>query len=609
MSSTQGNYMTNITTKTTTRQEQQTQKNKKSYQELHAKQIKEFEEKELLLDQEKSKLGYSNVCWDQFLKLETDDLGQAEASHVIVLKNNYRSYLEQKQSIDNTICIEPSKLPDTVEHAERLLLNDKKHDIYQRAGRLVRVLEISSSPHNKTATKGLSTNVAIIKEIDQAFLTVLLTKIGTFIIFDARSNTLKKIDCPERIARYLIAKQDWNLPILTGTINAPTLRVDGSILDKPGYDQKSGLLFIRGNNTWEKVPENPSYKEATNAKNKLLELLHEFPFENEASKSVAFAAILTCLIRKSLPTAPLFGFSAPKMSSGKSLLADVVSLIATGKANSVIAQADSEAEEKKRILSILIEGDPIICYDNIEKPLRSSSLCATLTQCEYKDRLLGVSETRTVLTNATFLATGNNLTFAGDISTRALLCKIDAQVEYPEEREFKLDLRTYIPANREKLVQAGLTILRAYYIAGQTPQNIKPYGRFEGWSAWVRSAIVWLGITDPCETRKDIEDSDPTRILLRALFTSWYEIFGEQGVKVKEIVSRALDSSDSNQNDQENLKEAILEIASDGKGGINPRIFAKKLSTYKNRIEAGLRLERKGIYQGTTLWCIKKMNS
>ena len=231
---------------------------------------------------------------------------------------------------------------------------------------------------------GRSHDAVIIKEIDQAFLTVHLTKRGNFVIFDGRSGTLKKIDCPERISKYLLAKQQWKFPVLTGIINAPTLRGDGTILDEPGYDEASGLLFFPGNYTFDKIPTNPTFEDAQRAKDELLFILKDFPFENEASKSVAFAAILTALIRRSIATAPLFGFTAPKMASGKSLLADVVSLIGTGKPNSVIAQAENEAEEKKRIMAVLIEGDPIVCYDNIEKPFKSAALCSILTQRNTK---------------------------------------------------------------------------------------------------------------------------------------------------------------------------------------------------------------------------------
>ena len=38
-------------------------------------------------------------------------------------------------------------------------------------------------------------------------------------------------------------------------------------------------------------------------------------------------------------------------------------------------------EELKRM-----EGDPIICYDNIERPFGGPTICAILTQGEYKDR-------------------------------------------------------------------------------------------------------------------------------------------------------------------------------------------------------------------------------
>jgi hypothetical protein len=115
---------------------------------------------------------------------------------------------------------------------------------------------------------------------------------------------------------------------------------------------------------------------------------------------------------------------------------------------------------------------------------------------------------------------------------------------------------------------------------------------------------------DPCETRKDIEAADPVRVLLIALFASWYQLFDKHGVKVKDVVSKAIDdSNDEHKEDRELLKEALLDIAPDGKGGINQRGLAKKLSLYKNRIEGGFRLEAVGHNQGTTCWCIKKIDA
>jgi len=366
-------------------------------------------------------------------------------------------------------------------------------------------------------------------------------------------------------------------------------------------------FFFANNYNFAKIPENPSPQEIAEAKECLLFILKDFPFENDISKSVVIAAIFTAIIRKSISSAPLFGFTAPKMASGKSLLADIVSLIATGKPNSVIAQAENNTEEKKRLLSVLIEGDPIVCYDNIGRPFGSDALCAILTQHEYKDRVLGNSETRTVPTNTTFLATGNNLIFTGDISTRTLLCKLYLNVERPEERSFELNLYKYIPENRSQLIGAALTILRAFHVAGCPKQDIKPFGRFEEWSNLVRSSIIWIGLPDPCESRKEIEDADPVRQLLESLFYSWHELFKEDAVKLRTVIEKI--SGINNDENCEMLKEAFIDLVPNARGIINQRSLAKKLAHYKDRIENGYRLEQAGLYQGTNLWRVKKVNN
>lgn len=156
---------------------------------------------------------------------------------------------------------------------------------------------------------------------------------------------------------------------------------------------------------------------------------------------------------------------------------------------------------------------------------------------------------------------------------------------------------------------AGLTILLAYHRAGNPTQNIKPFGRFEEWSDHVRSSIIWIGMTDPCESRKDIENADPVRILLGSLFSSWYEIFESRGIKVKELVDKvSIPAPDTHTKAHETLRESLIELAGDPKGGVNLKSLGTKLRSYKNRIEGGLRLEQKGTHQGTSLWCIRKIN-
>ncbi len=505
------------------------------------------------------------------------------------------------------IQIIPGQLHETTNRSEQVLISNVGVGIFQRSGQLVRIISETSKPNKKELIKRPADSL-LITEVDHIYLTELLGKHANWTRFDERTGDWIIRDCPERVAKTLIARREWGVPVLSGIIQAPTLRIDGSILDAPGYDHATGLFFNPGNTEFCKISLYPSKDEALFALETISNLLSNFPFENDESKSVAVSAILTGLIRKSIRTAPLHGFTAPKMGSGKSLLADIVGLISTGKNNSVIPQSESEAEEKKRLLAVLSEGDAIICYDNIERPFGSPALCSVLTQESFKDRILGVNRSLSVPTNATFLATGNNLNFVGDTSTRAILCRLDPHCERPEERRFDVDLRKYIPDHRGSLVTAALTILRAYHVANRPKQDIPQYGRFEDWSDWVRSALVWLGMADPCASRKDIENSDPVRQSLSNLLSSWYSYIGDLSLRIKDLIKKAeAEKEAAKTQEAEALFDALLEISPDNRGGINIRSLGVKLAKFKGRIEGGYRLENTGKYQGTDMWRVTKI--
>jgi len=236
-------------------------------------------------------------------------------------------------------------------------------------------------------------------------------------------------------------------------------------------------LFLNLNGqSFVSIKAQPTQEDAIQALQSIADVFKDFPFANEASLSVVLSAVLTGICRKSLYTAPLHAFTAPKMGTGKSLLASAISLIVTGKETSIIAQACNEAEEGKRLLAVLQDGDPIVCIDNIDRPFGSSTLCSILTEPTYKGRVLGKTQNVVYSTNSLFLATGNNLVFQGDISTRVILCTLDAEVQQPEQRSFDIDLHKYIPENRGKLVMAALTVLKAYIQADKPSTTITPFG-------------------------------------------------------------------------------------------------------------------------------------
>jgi hypothetical protein len=128
---------------------------------------------------------------------------------------------------------------------------------------------------------------------------------------------------------------------------------------------------------------------------------------------VVLCAVLSVLVRRILRAAPLFALDAPKMASGKTLIANVCGYIATGRAPYLMSQVIDPTDERKRILSLLLEAPSLVVI--VEAPLKSDALCTVLTEPVFTDRLLGVSRTATVPTNTSFFATGNNLVIEGDL--------------------------------------------------------------------------------------------------------------------------------------------------------------------------------------------------
>ncbi len=308
-----------------------------------------------------------------------------------------------------------------------------------------------------------------------------------------RPSKVVATDVPDTLARKLLATAvTWSkeIPVLMGIVEAPTLRSDGTVLDQPGYDVETGLVFDPGGIEFPPVPEAPTREDALAALKKFTDLLAGFPFVDEASLSVALAAIITPLVRHACRAVPIIAITAPKMGSGKTLLVTVVGYVYIGRPPCLISEAGSQEEDKKRLLAILMEGAPLIVIDNVDRELKSAPLCTILTEPSYSGRLLGVTRMATAPCRATFLATGNNLVLAGDLTSRALVCALDPQCEHPEERAFDVNLHEVVPKRRAELAAAALTIVRAYLAAGEPRPKVPNFGRFEDWSRFVRYPLI-----------------------------------------------------------------------------------------------------------------------
>ncbi len=433
-----------------------------------------------------------------------------------------------------------------------------------------------------------------------------MTRAASWEKFDGRLQEWVAMDCTLRIAETYLARDGlWRLPVLSGLIDCPTLRPDGSILDAPGYDATTGLLFDPQGETFPRITPDPDKNEATVALRYLRDLIATFPFVSDADRAVALSAILTAVIRRSLPTAPLHGFNAPTAGSGKSMLVDIASMIAAGRPAAVIAQGKTEEEMEKRLGAALIAGDPLISIDNCESPLGGELLCQALTQPTLKVRVLGKSLNAEVPSNAAMYATGNNLTLTGDMTRRALRCSLDPGVERPEMRAFDRDPLAAVEADRGNYVAAALTVLRAFHVAGR-PRQTSPLGSFVQWSRWVRDTLIWLGEADPCATMDEVRGADPKLDALTMVIEQWHAVLGERRVSAKEVIDSAVEQRSDGPFGRSafvhpDFREALLVVAGDG-GAVSGRRLGRWLAANQNRIVGGMKIVTDGVLTGIQRW-------
>ena len=205
------------------------------------------------------------------------------------------------------------------------------------------------------------------------------------------------------------------------------------------------------------IPPSPTKSDVREALELIQEVICDFPFVDEASRANASAAMLTPICRPAIsgPT-PLALIDAPQAGIGEGLLADVISLIATGRHAALYSAQSSADEWRKQLTTILSEGSSVVIFDNLEGCLKSAQLSKALTAETWADRILSKNQAAVLPVRCSWLATGNNIRLGGDIPRRCFQIRMDPQCPRPFERtDFRHpNLKAFVKANRIRLIRA-----------------------------------------------------------------------------------------------------------------------------------------------------------
>jgi hypothetical protein len=422
--------------------------------------------------------------------------------------------------------------------------------VYRRGNLLVTV-----NPGENFRGLRAKTNVELgpsINILSSEGLRALVTRSVCLVRRNPKDGTINRVHPPSWLSGNLMSRGASgdgmeHVPPIDGVRETPILRADGTVLAKPGYDADTAMLLL-DHGCYPDVPEAPSQNEAIAAVAMLKEAFCDFPFEGEADRSAALAAVLTFFARPAYsgPT-PLFFIEANKAGTGKGLIADAITQITLGRPVGRQAPSEEDEEIRKRITSIILSGTPVGFIDNIENQFGGPALDAVMTAEVWTDRLLGGNGLVELQNRTLWICTGNNPEFRGDMSRRICRIRMVTPEQHPEMRtNYKHEqLIDWIKQVRPQLVRAALTILRAYQCAGQPKQKMRSWGSFEGWSAYVRASLVFAGCVDPAPEAWRLEEMTPQVSAERMLVLGLRELLNAEPGK-RASASRVLQKLQQN---------------------------------------------------------------
>lgn len=286
---------------------------------------------------------------------------------------------------------------------------------------------------------------------------------------------------------------------LDAVARSPFVRPDGTVCLANGYDEATHTMVVMDEGLLGiEVPDKPTAEEVSSARKLLLdEWLGDFAFPDEENRANALALVLTPFVRPMTSLAPMAIIDGLAPGSGKNLLVDCILTMFLGEVPEMLGFTRDDEEMRKTLTSAFRAGSDIIIFDEAHH-IDGVALARALTAHHWKDRLLGGNIMVGIPNRATWLAMGNNVRVEGDLFRRVYRVALKPDDEHPEDRpasSFRhADLKDWTQRNRAELLRAALTLVRAWFAAGEPhPANPVAFGSFERWARVLGGIVETAG--------------------------------------------------------------------------------------------------------------------
>jgi hypothetical protein len=309
---------------------------------------------------------------------------------------------------------------------------------------------------------------------------------------------------------------------------------DWRLLQEPGYHAADQVYYHPDHAPLPPVSSHPDSDDVAEARRLICdELLGEFPFAGPGDRAAAVAPVILPFVRHLIEGAtPLHLFDSPQPGSGKTLLADAVTIPALGKEPAATTEVANADDLRKWVTAMAVAGEPVVLIDNVNARLGGSALAAALTKIEWSDRIIGTSRLAKGAMRCLWLATGNNVATTSELARRIVRCRIDAGVPQPHLRTgFKhSDLRAWAKAERPRLIWAVLTLVQNWLALGRPPGQIT-LGSYEGYCRVIGGILCAAGIDGFLSTMQaDQRHADDETAEWEAFILAWADCLGDATV-------------------------------------------------------------------------------
>ena len=430
-------------------------------------------------------------------------------------------------------------------------------DLYYRGESLVTVIRESSNLVHLTSQTTM-VNVAGSPKIITLADPVIGTRITSFAEFfkwrTGRDGEMTMVSAhpPDWLIKSIATRKYWpNIRPLVAVAECPYPRPDGTLVETPGYDESTAILYAPSV-VFPEVPTKPTRGDAEASWHRIRQIVRHFPFRSPDDEVVYLAGVLGVIARQGIiGSMPGIAVNGNKAGTGKGYLVNGMVIPGTGRIAPCSKYPYDDAEAGKVKTSIVRSGKSVVSFDNLNEGTKygGGDVDSLITAKVTDDRVLGASEqTGELIVRLVCFCNGNNIEPVKDAHRRWLVCNLETSFEHPERRSDLLDehgkplpdFDAQVLDARPEIVRDALTILRSHAQAGWPNGGWAPLGSFGHWDRVVRGA-VWFATGRDCTTTQQIAAEESSeRIEKLALLEGIRELpggkFGERGVTCAEAV-------------------------------------------------------------------------